>query len=416
MKKALVLILAIIVIALYLISPITFRKEEKITYDDPVIAKIALVKEDTLSDDSLVDNIAASPMTLSNPIYTMLHKKGTDLHADVINKILTILNCVQDFHIQHNPILTVIDYSLPANKKRLWVFDLDKQELLFHTYVSHGIKSGALLSNYFSNKYDSKTSSIGVYTTDKSYYGREGLSLKLNGLERGFNDHAYNRSLVMHGGWYLDEEFIKKYGRSGRSWGCPAVPEELAVPIINTIKDNTLFVVYYPSEQWLSSSKFLQCKKPNQTTPVTTSNTPAIHPQKPREDVLFASTNKDSAVIAMPADAYMRIFHAHAPLSRMLRRPIDKMEYIALSKREFEKLIIDNTELNNNVSFIIPVITMRRGYYATEMKRLNLGQIKNVSLNNLASNSSIQSYTVHFESDRSIQIKSTNHFVRWLGL
>ena len=414
MKKALVLIVTVIVIAFYLISPIVFRKEESITYDDPAIAAIAAIENQTT-----VNNVAAetiSSVTEANTIDTMLHKKETGLNTDVINKILTILNCTKDFHIQHSPILTVIDYSLPANEKRLWVFDLTKKELLFHTYVSHGIKSGALLSNYFSNKYDSKTSSIGVYTTDKSYYGREGLSLKLNGLEQGFNDHAYNRSLVMHGGWYLDEEFIKKYGRSGRSWGCPAVPEELAVPIINTIKDNTLFVVYYPNEQWLSTSKFLQCDKPTQTTQVTASINPIIHPQKPRDDVLFASTNKDSAVVAMPADAYARIFHGHIPLSRMLRRPIDKMEYIALSKPEFEQLIINNTELNNNVYFVIPVITMRRGYYATEMKRINLGQIKNVSLNGMRSNSSTQSYTVHFESDRSIQIKSTNHFIRWLGL
>ena len=142
MKKALVLIVTVIVIAFYLISPIVFRKEESITYDDPAIAAIAAIENQTT-----VNNVAAetiSSVTEANTIDTMLHKKETGLNTDVINKILTILNCTKDFHIQHSPILTVIDYSLPANEKRLWVFDLTKKELLFHTYVSHGLKSGAL--------------------------------------------------------------------------------------------------------------------------------------------------------------------------------------------------------------------------------------------------------------------------------
>lgn len=404
MKKMLVLILVVMVVIFYFISPIVLQKEEIITYDDPAIALQPDIKPQvTTPETEPVNDIAA-----------MLSQKDAGLQTAVIEKVLTILDCTQAHHIEHSPILTVIDYSLPANTKRLWVFDLNEKKLLFHTYVSHGIKSGALTSNIFSNKYDSKTSSIGVYTTDKAYYGREGLSLKLNGLEQGFNDHAYNRSLVMHGGWYLDEEFIKKYGRSGRSWGCPAVPEHLAVPIINTIKDNSLMVVYYPSESWLTSSKFLQCQKPTQPSLISSNVDPIIKKAKPRDDVLLTNTHKrseDAAVVAMPVDAYTRIFHTRIPLTRMLRRQIDHMEYIALNNPEFNQIILDKTELKNSVYFVMPVITMRRGYYATEMKRMNLGQIQNVSLN-----TATQRYTVNFTSNHSIEIHSTDRFIRWLGL
>ena len=117
--------------------------------------------------------------------------------------------------------------------KSVYGFLISKEKkLLFHTYVSHGITSGTLLTNYFSNKYNSKASSIGVYKTEKAYYGREGLSLRLDGLDRSFNDNASNRSVVMHGGWYVDEHFIKKYGRPGRSWGCPALPLNFINPLL----------------------------------------------------------------------------------------------------------------------------------------------------------------------------------------
>ena len=191
MKKMLVLILFAIIVIFYFMSPIVFRKQEIINYTDPAIALKPEIKPE-------VSTPAPKPV---NDIATMLNQNNVGLQTAVIDKVLTILECTQARHIEHTPILTVIDYSLHANTKRLWVFNLNEKKLLFHTYVSHGIKSGALSSNFFSNKYDSKTSSIGVYTTDKAYYGREGLSLKLNGLEEGFNDHAYNRSLVMHGGW-----------------------------------------------------------------------------------------------------------------------------------------------------------------------------------------------------------------------
>lgn len=350
------------------------------------------------------------------------------LNPAVINKVLITLRCACEYNVEHNNILTIIDYSLPSSEKRLWVFDLREKKLLFNTYVSHGLKSGTLLSKFFSNKFNSKSSSIGVYTTEKPYYGRHGLSLKLDGLDRGFNDNASNRSVVMHGGWYVDDNFVKRYGRAGRSWGCPAVPDNLSKPIINTIKDKSLFVIYYPSDDWFLKSKFLNCDKLSTVQNIANANSDPnrlTQENENRGDVLFVNQspkikNADSEpIVAMTADNYERIFHTKAPLGRMLRRQINNTEYIALSNTEFRDLVSSgNRDDLNAVKFVIAVVKMQRGYYATEMQVVDLGKIKDVRLNGAASTSisPIQSFTVNFETKSSINLHSTNRFIRWLGL
>lgn len=353
----------------------------------------------------------------------MLHEQAPTLNEVVINKVVTSLKCANQFNVDHNNILTVIDYSLPSSEKRLWVFNLKQKKLLFYTYVSHGIKSGTLLTNFFSNKYNSKASSIGVYKTEKAYYGREGLSLRLDGLDRSFNDNASNRSVVMHGGWYVTEEFIKKYGRPGRSWGCPALPLDLYKPIINTIKENSLFVAYYPNEDWFSKSKFLNCHSPKLVVANSTPLKPPTVEPEIRDDILLADMNKknksedNKAVLAMPADSYQQIFHTKAPLGRMLRRQINNMEYIALSNTEFNTLFnaknTNTSEVANSVYFVIPVIKMIRGYYETQMQIVNFGKIKEVRL---SADPASKRYTVYFEKQPAITLKSTDQFIRWLGL
>jgi hypothetical protein len=350
----------------------------------------------------------------------MLHTQAPSLREAVIDKVLATLKCAQTNNVIHDHILTVIDYSLPSNQKRLWVFDLDQKKLLFYTYVSHGIKSGALLTNYFSNKHDSKASSIGVYRTEKAYYGREGLSLRLEGLDKNFNDNAFNRSIVMHGGWYVNEHFIKRYGRPGRSWGCPALPLALYQPIINTIKNESLFVAYYPNEDWFATSKFLNCGMIN-TAQNNSSPKPFISDNEQREEVLLASVRreKEEPIIAMSADNYEQIFHAQAPLTRMLRRQINNAEYVALSNAEFNRLAAQNKKEHfTAISFVIPTIHMVRGYYETQMKIVNLGTIKNIRSqgDTSKSRSSSNSYTVNFENQTAIYLKTTNRFIRWVGL
>lgn len=154
-------------------------------------------------------------------------------------------------------ILTVIDYSKPSRERRLWVFDLKRNKTLFNTWVTHGKNSGNDYATSFSNNRGSLKSSIGLFVTQHSYTGGNGYSLRLRGLESGVNDNAYRRNVVIHGAWYANPDIIGRYGQLGRSWGCPAVKSDLARPIINTIKDNSLVFAYYPDRRWLSHSRFL---------------------------------------------------------------------------------------------------------------------------------------------------------------
>ena len=350
-------------------------------------------------------------------IEAMLRLQGQGLNPVVINKVLLAIECSKVHNIEHNHILTIIDYSLPSSEKRLWVFDLYARKLLFHTYVSHGLKSGTLLSNYFSNKYNSRASSIGVYKTEQAYYGREGLSLRLAGIDRSFNDNASNRSLVMHGGWYVEENFIKRYGRAGRSWGCPALPLALYQDIINAIKDNSLFVIYYPSERRFTTSKFLTCSQHGATiTKLEPEAKPNFDEDKYREYVLFANTThknnkleESAPILAVSADKYEHLFQSKPPLSRMLRRQVNHVEYIALSTSEFNQLINSNKTAMDDIYFILPTIKDIRGYHETVTKVVNLGKIRDVSVNT-------STYVVHFESNSPINLISTNRFIRWLGL
>jgi hypothetical protein len=354
-------------------------------------------------------------------VRAMLHDQAPDLSEAVINKVATALKCTNNYHLERKNILSVIDYSLPSNQKRLWIFDLGQNKLLFNTYVSHGIKSGTLLTNYFSNKNNSRASSMGVYKTDKAYYGREGLSLRLEGVDRGFNDNAMNRSIVMHGGWYMDEGFIKRYGRAGRSWGCPAVPLTMYQPIINTIKDSSLMVVYYPSDEWFGKSKFLTCDKQNPSSNKVANNEtkPALTENEHRDDVFFAQVSKggeDRPILVMPANQYEKIFHVQAPLGRMLRRQIEKEEYIALNNTELNQVITQNNQEGiKAMFFVIPTLHMVRGYYETVMKIVNLGSIKTIRPDS-GESSKAKAYKVSFESNSSVRLQSTDRFIRWLGL
>jgi hypothetical protein len=155
------------------------------------------------------------------------------------------------------PVLTVIDYSLPSSTQRMWVFDVNKERLLYKTYVAHGQNSGMSVPNHFSNQSSSKATSLGTYVTKDTYIGHQGYSLNLQGLEKGFNDNAYNRRVVMHGAWYVEPDFIKKTGRAGRSWGCPSIAQSLAKPVINTIKGGSVLFAYYPDHNYLSHSRFV---------------------------------------------------------------------------------------------------------------------------------------------------------------
>lgn len=144
-------------------------------------------------------------------------------------------------------ILTLVDFSLSSNLKRLWVIDLTTNTVLFQSLVAHGRNTGEEFANSFSNAQQSFKSSLGFYVTGEIYNGKHGMSLRLDGLEKGLNDNARSRGVVMHAANYVSNSFIKNNKRLGRSQGCPAIPEELSKDIINAIKDKSCLFIYHPS-------------------------------------------------------------------------------------------------------------------------------------------------------------------------
>jgi hypothetical protein len=157
------------------------------------------------------------------------------------------------------PTLTVIDYSLPSVEPRLWVFDMATGDLLFKELVAHGRNTGENLATRFSNEMDSRQTSLGLFVTDDPYIGSNGYSLRLDGLDVGFNDRARDRAIVMHGAPYVDPQLAAAQGRIGRSWGCPALRTAIAAKVIDTIRDGGVVFSYYPDQEWLRSSRFLRC-------------------------------------------------------------------------------------------------------------------------------------------------------------
>jgi hypothetical protein len=180
------------------------------------------------------------------------------INPSVFGLALAAASCaVRAGDVSNPSTLTVIDYSRPSTAKRLWVYDLRSHGLLYQELVAHGQGSGNNLPTRFSNRDETHRSSIGLFVTEDSYVGKNGYSLRLKGLDAGFNDHALARAIVMHGAPYVSEAFARARGRLGRSWGCPALRQGIIQAVIDHIKGGNLVFAYYPDRVWLKSSKFL---------------------------------------------------------------------------------------------------------------------------------------------------------------
>lgn len=158
-----------------------------------------------------------------------------------------------------NSHITIVDYSLPSTKKRLWVLDVNQAKILINTYVAHGIGSGPeKYAKQFSNEFGSKMSSLGLFVTGKIYHGKYGKSLNLHGIDGQFNSNAYSRRIVVHEADYVDENVIKKLGRLGVSFGCLALKKRVGSSVMDLIKHDSLVFCYYPDKNWLKNSEFLE--------------------------------------------------------------------------------------------------------------------------------------------------------------
>jgi hypothetical protein len=207
---------------------------------------------------ALVMPLSTGAFAAAAPTGTPVREVATAgrLEPGVLRFALATARCAQQaVPVANRSLLTLIDYSRPSTSPRLWVIDLDTNRVLFEELVAHGRGSGENLTDHFSNEPGSLASSLGVFLTGDTYVGSNGYSLRLQGLEAGVNDHAFDRAIVMHGAAYV-RAGMERRGRLGRSWGCPAVRPAIARRLIDTIKGGSLLLAYYPEAGWLHGSRF----------------------------------------------------------------------------------------------------------------------------------------------------------------
>src|SRR4029450_2093558 len=193
-----------------------------------------------------------------------LAQAAPDLDPGVLERALHAAACAERRGLLDDPdTLTVIDYTRPSTEPRLFVLDVDAPALLHEELVAHGRGTGENDARRFSNDPGSRQSSLGLFVTQGTYVGRHGRSLRLLGLERGVNDRALERAIVLHGAEYVSETFAALHGRLGRSFGCPALAVEVAQRVIDVIRGGTPVFPWYPDPAWLASSLFLgPCEGP----------------------------------------------------------------------------------------------------------------------------------------------------------
>ena len=200
------------------------------------------------------------PVTASERELEQLRQLAPDADPGVLALALEARSCaVRNGDAGADARLAVIDYSRPSTEQRLWVFDLTEGRLLHREYVAHGSGSGENFANHFSNIEGSYQTSLGLYRTAETYTGKNGYSLRMDGLDRGFNDNARPRAIVMHGAWYANPDLIRTQGRLGRSQGCPALREQVARVVIDEIKQRNLVFAYANDATWLRDGSSFAC-------------------------------------------------------------------------------------------------------------------------------------------------------------
>lgn len=220
-----------------------------------VLFSVPMVASGTVPGVPVVPVSAVS--SVADPVVPAMAVPGP-VSTDVLDLAFSAASCaVRAGSVQSPATLTVIDYSKPSTEKRLWVFDMRTRAVLYEELVAHGMGTGDNLATAFSNEPDSHKTSLGLFVTEGTYVGKNGYSLRLNGLDQGFNDRARERAIVMHGAPYVSEAFAQAQGRLGRSWGCPALREAVAREVIDRVKGGNLVFAYYPDTQWLKTSQYL---------------------------------------------------------------------------------------------------------------------------------------------------------------
>jgi hypothetical protein len=229
-----------------------------------VCMSLAFTSSTTVSTTTIATNAttaAKSRVEEKMPLYDSLELGALGLSRQAFEYALTGFNNLLDAgKIRKDNLLSILDFTLPSGKKRLFVIDIETGELVFNTYAAHGRNSGTSIATKFSNKVNSYQSSLGFYITGDTYNGKHGTSLRLEGEEKGINDNALARGIVMHCASYVDESIIASQGFIGRSQGCPALPGNVYKDVIDKIKNGSCLFLYSPDKFYTTHSKFLNEK------------------------------------------------------------------------------------------------------------------------------------------------------------
>ena len=226
---------------------LSFVTDSKNTYESKIVTSKSIAKVEKLVIDAKIENV-----------YNTLNSNNYKLpEIRTFSEALKGFYLLKEKGIIQKDILTLIDFSLSSNTKRLWVIDLTTNTVLFQSLVAHGKNTGDEFASEFSNRNSSFQSSLGFYATGEIYQGKHGVSLRLDGLEKGVNDNARQRAVVIHGADYVSDSFIQNHKRLGRSQGCPAIPLELTNKIIQTIKNKSCLYIYHPSRSFIITPKLI---------------------------------------------------------------------------------------------------------------------------------------------------------------
>lgn len=206
-------------------------------------------------------NNICNPSEISDPAIDVQQLwKDCKLEGIVSSEIfnMAIVGYNQIDKLKSKKIITIIDFTKSSTEERFFVIDLERKILLFNCLVAHGKNSGENYAGSFSNESGSSESCLGFFITAETYNGKNGYSLCIDGIETGINDNARKRSIVIHGADYVSKEFIKKYSRLGRSWGCPALPADLSKEIIDCIANGSCIFIYCNNKEYLKNSKLIK--------------------------------------------------------------------------------------------------------------------------------------------------------------
>ena len=261
------------ILSLALVSVAVAAAGSAVTQANPRAAASSHVPENSVATSSAALTPASPSATAAEPAvpaYVLEHEdllarlsaNAPGLDGNVLDMALQARTCAAAYgDIEGDSRLAVIDYSMPSTEKRLWVFDLVSGDVVFNEHVSHGQGSGGNMTTAFSNNDGSHQTSLGLFRTAETYHGGNGYSMRMDGLDAGFNDNARDRLIVMHGADYVNPEAAQKTGRLGRSCGCPAVRRAVAQEMIDLLKGGQLLFSYYPQEEWVDTSRFLNCDR-----------------------------------------------------------------------------------------------------------------------------------------------------------